>query len=69
MIRIFLWLLLFLALMAAGVVGYAYFIARSALPQLDGTLRVKGLSAAVKVTRDSHGVPAIEAASLEATRA
>jgi penicillin amidase len=26
---------------------------------------VKGLSAAVKVTRDSHGVPAIEAASLE----
>jgi penicillin amidase len=51
--------------MAAGVVGYAYFIARSALPQLDGTLRVKGLSAAVKVTRDSHGVPAIEAASLE----
>jgi len=64
-IRIFLWLLLFLALMAAGVVGYAYFIARSALPQLDGTLRVKGLSAAVKVTRDSHGVPAIEAASLE----
>ena len=63
--RIFLWLLLILVLLAAGVVGYAYLIARLALPQLDGRLRVKGLSAAVKVTRDSHGVPAIEAATLE----
>ena len=43
----------------------AYIIARAALPQLDGSLPVKGLSAAVKVTRDSHGVPAIEAATLE----
>jgi penicillin amidase len=50
---------------AASVVALAYFIARSALPQLDGHLQVKGLSAAVKVTRDSHGVPAIEAATLE----
>jgi penicillin G amidase len=64
-IRILLWLLLVLALLVAGVVAFAYFIARSALPQLDGSLQVKGLSAAVKVTRDSHGVPAIEAASLE----
>jgi penicillin amidase len=63
--RIFLWLLLILVLLAAGVVGYAYFIARSALPQLDGRLRVSGLSATVKVTRDSHGVPTIEAATLE----
>ena len=47
------------------MVAYAYFIARLALPQLDGRLQVKGLSAAVKVTRDSHGVPAIEAATLE----
>lgn len=64
-IRILTWLLLILALMAAGVVAFAYFIAHSALPQLDGSLPVKGLSAAVKVTRDSHGVPAIEAATLE----
>ena len=62
--RILLWLLLIL-LLVAGVAAYAYFIARSALPQLDGRLQVKGLSAAVKVTRDSHGVPAIEAATLE----
>ncbi len=62
--RILLCLILIL-LLAAGVAAYAYFIARSALPQLDGRLQVKGLSAAVKVTRDSHGVPAIEAATLE----
>jgi penicillin amidase len=64
-IRILLWLLLILALLAASMVAYAYFIARAALPQLDGNLRVKGLSAAVKVTREDHGVPAIEAATLE----
>jgi penicillin amidase len=64
-LRIFLWLLLIVVLLTAGVLGYAYFIARSALPQLDGNLQVKGLSAAVKITRDTHGVPAIEAATLE----
>src|ERR1700693_2351866 len=64
-VRILLWLLLFLALLAFGAVTFAYFVAHSALPQLDGRLQVKGLSAAVKVTRDSHGVPAIEAATLE----
>jgi penicillin G amidase len=47
------------------VLAYAYFIAHSALPQLDGNLAVRGLSAPVKVTRDGHGVPAIEAANLE----
>ena len=63
--RVLLWLLLILILLAAGAVAYAYFVARSSLPRLDGSLQVKGLSAAVKVTRDSHGVPAIEAATLE----
>jgi len=64
-IRILLWLLLVLALLVAAVIAFAYFIARSALPQLDGNFALKGLSAPVKVTRDSHGVPAIEAATLE----
>jgi penicillin amidase len=40
-------------------------IARSALPQLDGRLQVNGLSAPVTVTRDGHGVPTIEAKTLE----
>src|SRR6202161_4402596 len=64
-LRIFLWLFFSLILLIAGVVAYAYFVTRSALPQLDGSLAVKGLSAPVKVTRDGHGVPTIEAATLE----
>ena len=64
-VRIFLWLLLVLALLVLSAVAFLYFVAQSALPQLDGTLAVRGLSAPVKVTRDSHGVPAIEAATLE----
>jgi penicillin amidase len=60
-----LWIIFIVILAIAGIVGYAYFVARSALPQLDGSVMVKGLSAPVKVTRDGHGVPAIEAASLE----
>ncbi|HZW80343.1 MAG TPA: penicillin acylase family protein [Candidatus Deferrimicrobiaceae bacterium] len=64
-LRIFLSLLFLAVLLVGSVLGYAYFVARSALPQLDGKLPVKGLSAPVKVTRDAHGVPTIEAASLE----
>jgi penicillin amidase len=63
--RILLGLLLMVLLLLAGVVGYAYYVARSALPQLDGRLQVSGLAAPVTVTRDSHGVPAIEASNLE----
>ncbi|MGB2604171.1 MAG: penicillin acylase family protein [Candidatus Sulfotelmatobacter sp.] len=63
--RIFLWLLLILVLLAAGVVAYAYFVARAALPQLDGTIQINGLSATTKVTRDNHGVPTIEATTPE----
>ena len=63
--RLLLWLLLLLILLAAGVIAYAYYVARAALPQLDGSLKVTGLSADVKVTRDGHGVPTIEAATLE----
>jgi penicillin amidase len=58
------WALLALLLIVAGMAGYAYHVANSALPQLDGHLQVSGLSAAVTVTRDQHGVPTIEAASL-----
>ena len=47
------------------MLGWAYFITRSALPQLDGTLKLSGLSGRVTVVRDEHGVPTIQAASLE----
>ena len=53
--------LLLLALL--GAVAWLYSVARSALPQLDGTLQVQGLSAPVRVTRDAHGAPTIEAAN------
>jgi penicillin amidase len=40
-------------------------MARSALPQLDGSLPVPGLAAPVNITRDVHGVPTIDAATLD----
>ena len=64
-LRILLWLLavVVLLLLIAGT-GF-YFMARSALPQLDGTIRVPGLSATVTITRDHHGIPTIDAANLD----
>jgi penicillin amidase len=47
-----------------GAITWAYFLAHSALPQLDGTVQVPGLSTQVTVTRDAHGVPTIEASTL-----
>jgi penicillin amidase len=62
------WLALFLSAILLGSVGamaWAYFLAHSALPQFDGTVPVPGLSAPVTVTRDAHGVPTIEASTLQ----
>jgi penicillin amidase len=64
-LRILLWLLLVAALLVAAAVGYAYYITHAALPQLDGKIAVPGVTSPVTVTRDSHGVPTIEAASLD----
>ncbi|HEY7095108.1 MAG TPA: penicillin acylase family protein [Terriglobales bacterium] len=58
--RIFVGLLVFVVIL----LGWCYSIAHSALPQLDGTLTVSGLSAPVTVTRDGHGVPTLEASTL-----
>ena len=63
--RILLWLLLAVVFLVVAAIAYAYYVAHSALPQLDGQLHVSGISAPVTVTRDSHGVPTIEAANLE----
>src|SRR5215470_8002787 len=56
--------LLVLLLAVLSVLGWLYFAAHSALPQLDGSIRVAGLSAPVRVIRDNHGVPTIEAENL-----
>src|SRR5579864_5571585 len=63
--RILLGLILAVLILLAGVLAYAYYVAHSALPQLDGRVPISSLGAPVTVTRDSHGVPTIEAASLE----
>jgi penicillin amidase len=56
--------LIFLLALLAGV-WWLYSVARSPLPQLDGSVKVPGVSSRVRVTRDGHGVPTIEAAKLE----
>ena len=63
--RILLGLSMAVLILLAGVLAYAYHVAHSALPQLDGRVQISGLSAPVTVTRDSHGVPTIEAANLD----
>jgi penicillin G amidase len=55
---------LLLLVVAAGV-AWLVTIARSSLPDLDGALPVSGISAPISVSRDSHGVPTIEAATLD----
>jgi penicillin G amidase len=54
-----------LLIVLIAVVWWLYWIARSPLPQLDGSVTVPGISSKVKVIRDEHGVPTIEAATLE----
>src|SRR3954471_9274627 len=63
--RTLLWLLIVVLLLIGLLAGYAFYVAHSALPQLDGRLQMNGVRAPVSITRDSHGVPTIEAASLE----
>ena len=63
--RVLAFFLIAVLLVALGVLGWFYSIARSALPQLDGNVEIPGLSARVTVIRDGHGVPTIEAANLD----
>jgi len=55
---------LLLVALIAGV-WWLYWIARSALPQLDGSVSVAGISSKVRIVRDGQGVPTLEASSLE----
>jgi penicillin G amidase len=64
-----LWLVAVILLIALGVSGGGLWWIHHAmvvsLPQLDGNIKLAGLAAPVTVRRDSHGVPHIEAASLD----
>jgi penicillin amidase len=53
--------LLVIVLFAAIVVAGGYLWLRSSLPQLDGTLTIPGLGAAVTVARNAQGIPTIKA--------
>src|SRR5438309_9015864 len=55
--------LLVIVLVAVGMLWFRH-AAYAALPQLDGAIKVSGLSAPVHVIRDAQGVPHITAASL-----
>jgi penicillin G amidase len=55
---------LLLVALIAGV-WWLYWTARLPLPQLDGSVPVRGISSSVRVVRDQQGVPTIEAATLE----
>jgi len=63
--RLIFYLLALILLVVAGSVAWLYSVARSSLPQLDGTLRLPGLSAQVTVVRDGHGAPTIDAANFD----
>ena len=64
-LRIIGFVLVLLLLIGLGICAWFYSMARSALPQLDGKVRVAGLSAPVRVIRDAHGAPTIEAANFD----
>ena len=62
-LRVVAFVLSLILLAVLGLCGWFYSLARSALPQLDGRLRLTGLTATVKVIRDGHGAPTIDAAN------
>jgi len=49
--------------LVCGVLLLVYLVLRSSLPRLDGQLRLPGLGAAVRIERDSLGIPTITASS------
>ena len=57
-------IVLVVLVLGAGVLWFRS-VSQAALPQLDGTIQLSGLSAPVTVIRDQHGVPHITAASLD----
>jgi penicillin amidase len=60
-----LWSIAVLALVCCALVLWFLSVAHSALPQLDGAVAVRGLSAPVSVTRDTHGLPTIDAITMD----
>src|SRR5215469_9177140 len=64
-LKVVTFLLAFILVAILAIAGACFIIARSALPELDGSVSVSGLSAKVRVLRDPRGVPTIEASTLD----
>ncbi|WP_252829480.1 penicillin acylase family protein [Thermus scotoductus] len=65
LLRVFAWLLGLAILAVLGVVLAAYVTLRASLPQVEGRMVLKGLSAPVEVGRDARGVVRIRAQTLK----
>lgn len=65
LLRVFAWLLGLAILAVLGVVLAAYVTLRASLPQVEGRMALKGLSAPVEVGRDGSGVVRIRAQTLK----
>lgn len=65
LLRVFAWLLGLAILAVLGVVLAAYVTLRASLPQVEGRVALKGLSAPVEVGRDGSGVVRIRAQTLK----
>lgn len=63
--RIVAWSFVVFLLFAAGILASLYSVTRSALPQIDGQIRLPGLKSPVNISRDVHGVPTIEASDFD----
>src|SRR5207244_866160 len=64
-VRLLAFVLIAILLAVLGGLAWFYSMARSSLPQLDGSVKISGLSGRVSVSRDGHGIPTIDAANLE----
>lgn len=52
-----------LTIATALAVGGGFWVLRQTMPQLDGTVKLAGLTAEVRVHTDAHGIPVIDAAN------
>jgi penicillin G amidase len=63
--RVLTYFVLVLLLLLVGIGGWGWWFVHRSLPQVDGTLEVSGLTAAVVVQRDAYSIPHIRAKSLD----
>jgi penicillin G amidase len=60
-LKILKWFVIIVVILVVIVVGAGYFYLRQSLPQMEGSIKVTGLSAAVEIIRDIDAVPHIYA--------